>query len=87
MNKTKSVQEEAAKKVKDLEDQLKAAVSELAEANTKLVEAEQELGAVRSLAATGTVINAIGQEVECVALVLGNHMEPGWHRGSSSRCC
>ncbi len=70
-----------AKKVKDIENQLTAAEAELLEADTKMAEAEQELGAVKQLAAEGTVTNTIGQLAERMALVLGSHMEAGAVQG------
>ena len=47
-SKKDEAQEETAKKVKDLANQLNAAEAELVEADTKMVEAEHELSLVLS---------------------------------------
>ncbi len=71
----------------DLKDQHKAAEVELTEADTKLAEAAKELGPVRVLAAEGAVINTFGQVAECMAPVLGSHMEAGVEKGLFEQGC
>ena len=80
--KAKAVHEEAAQQVKDLKEKLEAAELELVEAGAKLTETEQELGAVKMLAAEGTAASTVGQVAECLAMVLGSHnMEQGMVKG------
>ena len=77
----RKVQGAASTKLEAVKDLLREAAEELAEADCKLMEAEQEEAAVRQLAGAGTVETTVKSVMEAVVFALASHPEANVAQG------
>ena len=77
----RNVQAAAAANLEAVKDSLREAAEELAEADCKLMEAEQEEASVRQLAGAGTVETTVKSVMEAVVIALASHSEANVAQG------